>query len=305
MISNRIYGLIILIVLGAVGLYAINESRASIYQPGWFYGWRNEVWCTTTITIQPVGGSPQVSTFTHYPGKSIERLVNSYVPHAGMRETFLDENVSEYNTTCYPTWKEAAAADPLFVAVSKKYAPMIADWEEADYEAALTISALGQGGEKGQATLPIYLANLAEEENFTPAGMTPVPPPIQPEDMAGVMCHSTITHPSVDYTVRLRHPAGDRTFIENFINDYLKNLNSTRLADYKFRQTVCWNNWQEAYFSLVPEERLYADSYLPKTVQQEMMNSGKSPTEAQYRDIVLEVVFLDLRPELEPKYFSQ
>jgi hypothetical protein len=304
MMTNRSYGLLVLVVLGAVGLYTLNESRASVYQPGWFYRWRNEVWCTTTITIRPVDSAPQVSTFTHYPGKSVERLVNTYVPHAGLRQTFLNEEVSKTDTTCYPTWKEAAAGDPMFVVLSQKYAPMIAKWDEADYAAALTFSALGKG-ENGQEALTSYMARLAAEENFTPAGTTPTPNPMQPEEMVGVLCYSAVTHPNWEYPIGFRHPAGDRTFVENFLNDYLDHPEGTLLVDYQFQRTVCWEDWEEAYFGLKLEERLYADTYLPIAVQEELQRTGKQLTEAQYRDIVLEVVFLDLRPELEPKYFSQ
>lgn len=284
--ERRGYGLAMLAVIAGIALYSLWETYSGVWKPGLFYRFQDEVWCATTLTIQPVDSGPQRSTFWHYPGKSTEKVVSAFVNHVGLRATFTNEDITESEGKCYASWQEAAEDNPLFRSAAEGYQPMLADWTEADYEEAVLYTVMGEGNRR-QTAAEEYVAHRALEfEEVNP------PTPVPMTEMEGVFC-TTEGVDSEGSVMSLVHPPGDRAMVETMYEEI--GFDMTIIRSLEFADTKCKEDWRSAYYGLSLSNRVYADFYLPG----ELKDKQHVPSEAQYRDIVLEAILLDRRPSIE------
>lgn len=130
------YGRTILAILLLAGLWLAYDAQAGIYQPGWLARFHPEVWCLTSLE-RPDGGQ---LVFSHYPGKSLARLLRDHGATPAQQQAILSLNATQ-KTQCYTDWQTAARANRVFQEIEAEFPTLVAGWTEAEFrEALLTLS---------------------------------------------------------------------------------------------------------------------------------------------------------------------
>ena len=139
-VKNRAYGLVMVAIMVVTALTMAYDTQASIQHPGWFAELRTGVWCKTVL----YGPQFNTTTFYHYPGKDLPRVMKELGVPPQIRSIYLKAEKQE--TLCFDTWKAAAEDNAKFQAVTKDYAEVLASWTEEDYQRVVIMLNLRRDG---------------------------------------------------------------------------------------------------------------------------------------------------------------
>ena len=158
--STKAYGRLVLAVVLMIGLWSVWNTQQGIHYPGWLAGLRATVWCRTVLVGPEFGNT----TFFHYPGKQLQRLMDEMQVPPRYQALYLE--AEQEDITCYASWKEAAAGDIMFYTATQDYPKLIEEWVEADYQRALLMLHLQpQGFERLEALMQSQQRLMEQEAN--------------------------------------------------------------------------------------------------------------------------------------------
>lgn len=156
--NQRNYGLTLLAILLLAGLWLAYDAQAGIYHPGWLARFHPEVWCLTSLD-RPDGGQ---IVFSHYPGKSLARLLRDHGATPAQRQAILGLSATQ-KTQCYTDWRRAARANRVFQEIEAEFPTLIAGWTEDEFRDALLTLSFGPVERQAQA-LRLHLRQQAASQ---------------------------------------------------------------------------------------------------------------------------------------------